>query len=440
MMALITPISASWSRVIESVRISRSDHDLMSSQRSSGKPRRSAVRRDGSWAARSWTTSSRPCVADGVDELVDPRLEERLVLLHGPGREPPADEPALLEVLGIVEGDHVRLLHPDVGPVGAPRGEHVAAPLDVDQVGVAGDGPQAVGLVAVHGCFAAGPGEEVVHPVEVGPPGRVEQVGGAGVDRAHGRTVLRTRRRQRASMSITTPMPTTRVRAMFCVRHATRAATTPARKPGLPQVELALGAEEGRHDDGGQRGRRDLAQQPLDPRAARRRGGGRTRGTTPASRRCRCRPARSRSRPGSRDDARGRAAAACRRAGRGARGRPPRTRRRRCPPRAPKSTPRWPAPASSANRATRPPTMAATAAGRELIAGTSRTRKTSGTAKSSGSESGTAEPMRIPTIVHTCQLAHSRSGGAEVVGHLVVEARARAGRRRPRRRPPSSSG
>ena len=79
------------------------------------------------------------------------------------------------------------------------------------------------------------------------------------------------------------------------------------------------------------------------------------------------------------------------------------------PASAPKSTPRCPAPASSANSATAPPTMAATAAGRDVMAGTSSTRKTSGTAKSSGSESGTAEPMRMPMIVHTCQLAHSRT-------------------------------
>ena len=65
MMALITPMAASLSKVTASVRISRSDHDLMSSQRSSGKPSRSAVRRDGSWAARSWTTSSRPSSATG---------------------------------------------------------------------------------------------------------------------------------------------------------------------------------------------------------------------------------------------------------------------------------------------------------------------------------------------------------------------------------------
>mgnify|MGYP003429092836 CR=1 FL=1 len=45
MMALITPMAASLSKVTASVRISRSDHDLMSSQRSSGKPSSLAVRR-----------------------------------------------------------------------------------------------------------------------------------------------------------------------------------------------------------------------------------------------------------------------------------------------------------------------------------------------------------------------------------------------------------
>ena len=53
MIAFIIPISASLSKVMTSVRISRSDHDFTSSQRSSGKPSRSAVSRDGSCAARS---------------------------------------------------------------------------------------------------------------------------------------------------------------------------------------------------------------------------------------------------------------------------------------------------------------------------------------------------------------------------------------------------
>ena len=74
MIADITPMAASGSRSIESVRMSRSDHVLMSSQRSSGNPRRSAVSRDGSWAARSCTTSSCAGVGDRVEQLVDPAL------------------------------------------------------------------------------------------------------------------------------------------------------------------------------------------------------------------------------------------------------------------------------------------------------------------------------------------------------------------------------
>ena len=52
---------------------------------------------------------------------------------------------------------------------------------------------------------------------------------------------------------------------MFLVRHATRAAT-PRRGNGLPEVELAVGAEEGGHDQGGQGRRRDLAQERCDAR------------------------------------------------------------------------------------------------------------------------------------------------------------------------------
>ena len=79
------------------------------------------------------------------------------------------------------------------------------------------------------------------------------------------------------------------------------------------------------------------------------------------------------------------------------------------PASAPNSTLRWLAPASAASSATPPPTMAATAEGREVMAGTSSTRNTSGTAKSSGSESGSAEPTKTPMIVHTCQLPQSIS-------------------------------
>ena len=59
--------------------------------------------------------------------------------------------------------------------------------------------------------------------------------------------------------------------------------------------------------------------------------------------------------------------------------------------------------------------------GDEVMVGTSSTRNTSGTAKSSGSDSGRAEPMRTPMTVQTCQLPQSSSGGAEVVGQLAVE-------------------
>ena len=66
---------------------------------------------------------------------------------------------------------------------------------------------------------------------------------------------------------------------------------------------------------------------------------------------------------------------------------------------------RWPELTSSVNTAASPPIAAATAAGRVVMAGTSSTRNTRGIAKSSGSESGTAEPTSTPTTVKICQLA-----------------------------------
>ena len=305
MMAPITPISACSSRVIESVRMRRSDHDLMSSHRSSGKPEQvgGEPRRElGGEVVDHLEPPLRRLTASMSSSMRDWR--NGLVLLDGPGREPPADEAALLEVLRVVEGDHVRLLHPDVGPVGARRREHVAAALDVEQVGVAGDRPEAVGVVAVDGCLAAGPGEEVVHPVEVDPPRRVEQVGGAGVGRGHGRTVPGTRRGQRASMSHDeAEAHDERERDVLRAPRHERG-HHPGEEPGLPEVELPLGAEERGHDDGGEGGRWDLAQEALDARVGRRPGGARRRGTRPAWRRCRCRPARSPSRPGSRHEPR----------------------------------------------------------------------------------------------------------------------------------------
>ena len=65
-------------------------------------------------------------IGDGVDQLVDPGLEEGLVLLHGTGREPPAHQASLLQVLGIVEGDHVRLVERRRSPGRSPREENTA--------------------------------------------------------------------------------------------------------------------------------------------------------------------------------------------------------------------------------------------------------------------------------------------------------------------------
>ena len=76
---------------------------------------------------------------------------------------------------------------------------------------------------------------------------------------------------------------------------------------------------------------------------------------------------------------------------------------------APTMSDRFPAPASPAITAAIPPTIAAMAAGREVMAGTRSTRKTRGTANSSGTSSGTVAPIRTPTIVLSCQELQSNS-------------------------------
>jgi len=92
--------------------MSRSDHDLMSAQQVRGEAR-------GQLRGQVLDHLELPLGGHGVEQLVDARLEEGLVLVHGLGREPPAEEAALLDVLGVVEGDGVRLVHVEVGPIGA---------------------------------------------------------------------------------------------------------------------------------------------------------------------------------------------------------------------------------------------------------------------------------------------------------------------------------
>ena len=82
--------------------------------------------------------------------------------------------------------------------------------------------------------------------------------------------------------------------------------------------------------------------------------------------------------------------------------------------------PRRPAARRRRRRSRPPPT------GREVMAGTSSTRNTSGTAKSSGSESGSAEPDEDADDRAHLPVAPQHERGAEVVGELVVE----PGRRR----------
>ena len=91
-----------------------------------------------------------------------------------------------------------------------------------------------------------------------------------------------------ASRIISVAMPTTRVRATLFVLPRHHGREEARGEAGLEEVEVALGAHERRDDERGERGRRDSGGAPAAPRAAPRRGGGRRRGTTPASRTCRC--------------------------------------------------------------------------------------------------------------------------------------------------------
>ena len=218
----------------------------------------------------------------------------------------------------------------------------------------------------------------------------------------------RSRSGQRASMTMTRPMPTTRVSAMFLVRQATSGGQRRRRR-------TAAARGRSRPRGAGRRARRWPRARPAGSgaaaaarRAARRRAGERTRGTTRASRRCRCRPARSPIQTRLTAPHPGRAAA-------GSSSRGPRRSIGRLGEGAGRDAAERTEEHGEVARAglvpraarRRPPTSAATAAGRELMAGTRSTRNTSGTAKSRGSESGTAEPMRIPMIVQICQLTQS---------------------------------
>jgi hypothetical protein len=82
-------------------------------------------------------------------QLVDARGQERGVVLHGPGREAATHEAALRKVLRVVQRDRVRLFLGDVRPVRTTRREHITPSFDVDDIGMPGDDPVAVG-VAVH--------------------------------------------------------------------------------------------------------------------------------------------------------------------------------------------------------------------------------------------------------------------------------------------------
>ena len=270
-----SPKNADSSKLMASMRMRRSDHSLTWRQLVLGEAEQVA-REPGRELAGDGVDDLDPARVtrgrgDGVDEAGDHRLEPGGLVPHGPGREAAVDQTPLLEVLGVVAGDHVRLGGRLVDPVGAQRREDLVVPLDVEHVGVAGDGPEAVLLVAVHGSLA----RAQVHA----SCWRVRQNSGSSRSMAGRRLAVSVDRSRRAScrtsppivqtscsMPMRTAMPTTSVSAMFRVRHDTTAAMMPASSRGCQRSRSPPGPDEGGDHQRGQDRWRDLTQDAFGQR------------------------------------------------------------------------------------------------------------------------------------------------------------------------------
>ena len=164
----------------------RSDQRWTSGHRSSGNPSRWAVRRAGRGAASSETTSTSPRSIQRVDQPVHDPDQQRFEVPHPLRGEPARDQPAVLGVDRVVEGDHVRFVRRVEGAVPQPRDEDVVATLHVHHIGMVGDGPQPVLLVAGQRPGLAQAAERLVHAVEVHVELGVQQIGDLGHRRAAG--------------------------------------------------------------------------------------------------------------------------------------------------------------------------------------------------------------------------------------------------------------
>ena len=143
-------------------------------------------------------------------------------LLHGPWGEPPVDEAALLRGAQGRRGRSCSSPPSRVGPVGAParRTRSLRRSTSI----------RSAWRVTAHRPFGSSRYTGASRRAQVkNSCTRSRSTHQAGSSRS---AFIAGTYRQRASMSITIPMPTTRVSAMLRVFHATSAATTPARKRG----------------------------------------------------------------------------------------------------------------------------------------------------------------------------------------------------------------
>ena len=107
---------------------------------------------------------------DGVDQLRHQGVDFGSPIGNLGTGELVLHQHSLLTMARVVLGDHVDLVRRPHRPVSLSAEEHVAAPLDLHDVGVTGDTPQAVAVVAVHRLVGTHPGPRVVWvaAVEVG--------------------------------------------------------------------------------------------------------------------------------------------------------------------------------------------------------------------------------------------------------------------------------
>ena len=110
----------------------------------------------------------------GIDQLGGQRVDLRASSGDGRPGERGLHDHSLLTVTWIVAGDHVRLPRRPQGAIALPGHEDRAAPLDLLHVGMPGDAPEPVAVIAVHGLVGPHPRPHVVRVAAIQL--RIEQV------------------------------------------------------------------------------------------------------------------------------------------------------------------------------------------------------------------------------------------------------------------------